>query len=75
MQQEHQGLQVGKCLYYMALLTQLMLGAPSVNPLRTPGVKNIEDAYSNGGATTTHTPAYGGTKLGQNHSKTHPDKC
>ena len=40
------------------------LGAPAVNLLRTPGVKNIENAYSNAGATTTHTPAYGGTRMG-----------
>ena len=35
------------------------------NPLRTPGVRNIEQAYSNGGATSTHTPAYGGTQMGK----------
>lgn len=37
-----------------------------MNPLRTPGVQNIEKAYSNGGGTATHQPAYGGTKLGDN---------
>jgi hypothetical protein len=28
-------------------------------PLRTPGVRNIERAYSAGGGTSTHTPAHG----------------
>lgn len=32
---------------------------------RTPGVKNIERAYTNAGATGTHTKAYGGTPLGE----------
>ena len=36
--------------------------------LSTPGVKNIEKAYSNAGATPTHTPAYGGTKMGDRDS-------
>lgn len=35
------------------------------NPFRTPGVKNVERAYRGGGATGTHTPAYGGTVQGQ----------
>jgi hypothetical protein len=35
------------------------------NPLRTPGVKNIEAAYRGAGATATHTPAYGGTRQGE----------
>lgn len=39
-------------------------GSVSANPLRTPGVRNIENAYANGGATRTHTPAYGGTTQG-----------
>jgi len=34
------------------------------NGLKTPGVGNIEKAYAGGGATRTHTPAYGGTKRG-----------
>jgi len=40
---------------------------PTTEPIvnfRTPGVQNIERAYSNGGATPTHTKAYGGTKQG-----------
>ena len=40
-----------------------MPGPP--NPFKTPGVGNIEKAYSNGGATKTHTPAYGGTVQGK----------
>lgn len=42
--------------------------APSDEPLvtlRTPGVQNIEGAYSNAGATPTHTKAYGGTEQGK----------
>jgi hypothetical protein len=34
------------------------------NPLRTPGVKNVEKAYANGGGTTTYQPAYGGSTQG-----------
>jgi len=37
---------------------------PSFNPLRTPGVANVENAYANGGGTTTHQPAYGGSTQG-----------
>lgn len=32
--------------------------------LRTTGVQNIEKAYTNAGATPTHTKAYGGTGVG-----------
>lgn len=39
-------------------------GSP-VDTLKTPGVKNIENAYTNGGATPTHTKAYGGTIQGR----------
>lgn len=39
-------------------------GSPQgINPLRTPGVQNVEKAYANGGATTTHQPAYGGGSI------------
>lgn len=31
---------------------------------KTAGVASIENAYSNAGATPTHTPAYGGTPMG-----------
>ena len=34
------------------------------NPLRTQGVKNVENAYANGGGTKTHMPAYGGSTQG-----------
>jgi hypothetical protein len=40
-------------------------GTPAINPMRTPGVKNIEGAYQSGGATATHTKAYGGTVQGE----------
>jgi len=39
-------------------------GTPS-DTFKTPGVKNIERAYTNGGATPTHTKAYGGTIQGK----------
>lgn len=35
---------------------------------RTTGVKNIEKAYTNAGATPTHTKAYGGTTQGDKDS-------
>lgn len=62
------GLAIGLTYAYYATRAPGKPGAPSVNPLRTPGVKNIENAYSNAGATTTHTPAYGGTKMGDRGS-------
>lgn len=43
--------------------------APRDDPvisMRTTGVQNIEKAYTNAGATPTHTKAYGGTKQGSN---------
>jgi hypothetical protein len=41
------------------------MGASSdTNLLRTPAVQNVEGAYQKGGATSTHTKAYGGTPLG-----------
>lgn len=39
-------------------------GDNTFNPLRTPGVKNVENAYANGGGTKTHMPAYGGSTQG-----------
>jgi len=36
--------------------------------LKTPGVSNIEKAYTNAGATPTHTKAYGGTTQGDKKS-------
>lgn len=44
---------------------------PRDNPaisLKTPGVGNIEKAYTNAGATPTHTKAYGGTHQGDKSS-------
>lgn len=35
---------------------------------KTAGVANIENAYSNAGAAPTHTPAYGGTPMGNKDS-------
>ena len=35
------------------------------NGIKTPGVANIEKAYSAGGAKSTHTPGYGGTPRGK----------
>ncbi|RVX72328.1 hypothetical protein B0A52_04533 [Exophiala mesophila] len=40
------------------------LGTPSTT-FKTPGVRNVENAYANGGATTTHTKGYGGSIQGQ----------
>jgi len=37
------------------------------NGFKTPGIGNIEKAYGAGGATHTHTPAFGGTKRGDEH--------
>lgn len=39
-------------------------GSPPSDLSKTPGVKNVENAYANGGATKTHTKAYGGTVQG-----------
>lgn len=36
--------------------------------LTTPGITNIEKAYTNAGATPTHTKAYGGTTQGDKES-------
>jgi len=36
--------------------------------MRTTGVQNIEKAYTNAGATPTHTKAYGGTQQGDKES-------
>jgi len=41
--------------------------APPGSPpssFKTPGVANVENAYANGGGTTTHTKGYGGTVQG-----------
>ena len=59
------GLSVVTYTTYRAYRPDQPTGTPDINPLRTPGVQNIEGAYQKGGATATHTKAYGGTKLGQ----------
>lgn len=43
---------------------QVQKAPPTTNPPRTPGVRNVEQAYANGGGTTTHQPAYGGSTQG-----------
>jgi hypothetical protein len=56
---------LGGLYMYQASRPPKPAGAPAdTNLLRTPAVKNIEGAYQNGGATSTHTKAYGGTPLG-----------
>lgn len=56
------GLSIGIAYAYFGV------GSRAPNPLRTPGVQNIERAYRSGGATSTHTKAYGGTVQGQKES-------
>ena len=59
------GLLIGCTYAYYATRAPQPKGTPnSPNPFKTPGVKNVENAYANGGATTTHTPAYGGSTMG-----------
>jgi hypothetical protein len=36
----------------------------TTNLLRTPGVRNVEQAYADDGGTTTYQPAYGGSTQG-----------
>ena len=50
---------------YFAVRQPKPKGTPGPVPFKTPGVENIEGAYQSGGATSTHTKAYGGTGLGQ----------
>ena len=60
------GTAIGLIYAYYATKPPAATGTPNTpNPLRTPGVKNIEGAYQKGGATSTHTKGYGGTPLGQ----------
>ncbi|KAK5460991.1 hypothetical protein LTS15_003054 [Exophiala xenobiotica] len=44
-------------------------GTPA-DVFKTPGVKNVEKAYQSGGATSTHTKAYGGTIQGRRGDET-----
>ncbi|KAI1613923.1 hypothetical protein EDD37DRAFT_478258 [Exophiala viscosa] len=62
-----------------ALLTAVYFVLPNRSPqppgvsadsFKTPGVKNIEKAYQSGGATATHTKAYGGTVQGERGAET-----
>jgi hypothetical protein len=59
------GVLLGVTYTYFATRVPKPHGTPVSNPFKTPGVKNIEEAYQSGGATSTHTKAYGGTPLGQ----------
>lgn len=59
------GLALGLTYTYFVTRAPKPTGTPVPNPLRTPGVQNIEGAYQSGGATSTHTKAYGGTSLGE----------
>lgn len=56
---------IGVTYAYLVTRPPKPQGTPSMNPMRTPGVQNIEGAYQSGGATATHTKAYGGTVQGQ----------
>ncbi|OAP55063.1 hypothetical protein AYL99_10763 [Fonsecaea erecta] len=58
------GLAVGAALYFWPQASPGVPGTP-VATFKTPSVQNIEKAYANGGATSTHTKAYGGTIQGQ----------
>jgi hypothetical protein len=59
------GVAIGAAYAFFATRAPAPQGSPqSINPLRTPGVQNIEKAYANGGGTTTHQPAYGGSTQG-----------
>jgi hypothetical protein len=55
---------VGALFYLWPKAAPAVPGAPS-EAFKTPGVQNIEKAYQRGGATSTHTKAYGGTTMGQ----------
>lgn len=59
------GVAIGAAYAFFATRAPAPQGSPQpINPLRTPGVVNIEKAYANGGATTTYQPAYGGSTQG-----------
>ncbi|OAL34444.1 hypothetical protein AYO20_06287 [Fonsecaea nubica] len=58
------GVVVGAVLYFWPQTSPAVPGAP-VTTFKTTSVQNIEKAYANGGATSTHTKAYGGTVQGQ----------
>lgn len=56
----------GAIAYFMFPATPRSEPAAS---FRTTGVQNIEKAYTNAGATSTHTKAYGGTKMGDKENE------
>ncbi|KIX97876.1 uncharacterized protein Z520_06654 [Fonsecaea multimorphosa CBS 102226] len=58
------GVVVGAALYFWPQASPGVPGAP-VTTFKTTSVQNVEKAYANGGATSTHTKAYGGTVQGQ----------
>lgn len=53
-------LALGGTYLYVAAAPPKPKGTVEANPMRTPGVKNIETAYQRAGATSTDTKAYGG---------------
>ena len=56
----------GALLYLWPKASPGIPGAPTAGGgLKTTGIQNVEKAYQRGGATSTHTKAYGGTPLGQ----------
>ena len=56
----------GTILYLWPKASPGIPGAPTAGVgVKTTGVQNIEKAYMRGGATSTHTKAYGGTIQGQ----------
>jgi len=56
----------GALLYIWPKASPGIPGAPSGGTgLKTTGMQNIEKAYGKGGATSTHTKAYGGTIQGE----------
>jgi hypothetical protein len=59
------GVALGIGYSYFATRSSNSQGNLASNPLRTPGVQNVEAAYQRAGATSTHTKAYGGTVLGK----------
>lgn len=61
----------GAALGVTAYLYLNYAATPRDNPsmsMKTTGVSNVEKAYTNAGATPTHTKAYGGTHQGDKNS-------
>jgi hypothetical protein len=55
---------LGAILYLWPSSAPAVPGAPPAG-LKTTGMQNVEKAYQRGGATSTHTKAYGGTVQGK----------